>query len=122
MCVASSAFVPFTKAIDGPGRSQPSCPRAGWISMLLLKWLQEQCNDPAAGAVQPHVWSSSNVMEPSSSGSSLRRKWYRSAALSIAESGVPSSCWTYLPPSRVDQHVAIEMAAGAVQPPGSRTY
>ena len=30
-------------------RSIAACPRAGWVSMLLLEWLQKQCNHPAQG-------------------------------------------------------------------------
>ena len=36
-----------------PPPQQFTCPRAGWISTLLLKWPLAQCNHPAQGLTAP---------------------------------------------------------------------
>ena len=52
---AGRAPYPETHLIEDPEYIKCSllaCPRAGWISMLLLEWLTKQCNHPAQGLAE----------------------------------------------------------------------
>ena len=71
-------------------------PRAGWISTLLLEWLQKQCDHPVQGFLPP--------------SSMLLLEWLRK------QCNHPPH--RFLPTSRMSQHVGIEMTTEAVQPPG----